>query len=255
MLLPEAMRAAAPDKIAVAGGVSRMAQPVYEFLGFVNFQMPRYAMPLHGRRHFGLLTGAAIALYVRFVRSVVETKLRGLTFERIERDDSEGVRQAAELIAADESACAEVHDEAWIGRHLREAFAEGRPLELRAIRKGLRLVGVTMTKLRRKERVRNLRDVRLGSVVEWQFADEMHGLEGWALVKTALDLWKEADIVELATTDENVLQLLRRLGWRRAGESNFMIGVGDDSPLAGNVTVTRAENWRLRPAMGDNGLG
>ena len=44
------------------------------------------------------------------------------------------------------------------------------------------------------------------------------------------------------------------IGWRQVGESNFVIKAGEGSPLFGNAEMTKIENWRLRPAMGDAGL-
>lgn len=254
MLLPEAMREASPDGIAVAAAVSRMAQPVYEFLGFSNFTMTRYAMPLHGRRHFGRLVGAAVAVYRRLVMALVSLRVARYEFATADADDAGTVREVARLIAADPHVCAEVHDEGWLRRHLSESFTGESPLQLTVVKKSGRAVGFALVKLRRKGAVRNLKDVRLGSVVEWQFADEAKPLAGWLLARVALAQAEVADLVEVATADASVLATLRRLGWRRAGACNFMIGVSEDSPLAKSDTIRQAGNWRLRPAMADNGL-
>lgn len=253
MLLPEAMREAAPDGIAVAGAVSRMAQPVYEFLGFSDFQMPRYALPLHGRTHFGVWAGLAVVAYRMMLRAMVAVKTRGFSFAPVDSDDRDAIRAAAKLIATDAHPCCEVHDEAWLWRHLHEGFS-GDPLTMTVIRKQDELVGVCLTKVRRKEKVRNLRDVRLGSVVEWQVGDEFKDLTGWFLVREALSLVGVADLVEISTGNEAIQRLLNQLHWRLAGACDFMIGVAEKSPLAGNKLIEKSENWRLRPAMGDNGL-
>lgn len=254
LLLPEALREASPDGIAVAAAVSRMAQPVYEFLGFANFTMMRYAMPLHGRRHFGRLVGAAVAVYRRLLEALVSLRVIRYEFAAAGVDDERTLREVARLIAADPHVCAEVHDEAWLRRHLSESFTGESPLQLTVVKKAGRIVGFALVKLRRKGAVRNLKDVRLGSVVEWQFADEAKPLAGWLLARVALAQADVADLVEAATADESVLATLRRFGWRRAGECNFMIGVSERSPLAKNEAIRQAANWRLRPAMADNGL-
>ena len=253
MLLPEAMREASADGIAVAGAVSRMAQPVYEFLGFSNFQMPRYAVPLQGCRHFGVLGGCAIAIYWMFLQAMTRVKTRGLAFESVDPDDRDMIRAVADLIAADAHPCCEVHDEAWLWSHLHEGFS-GDPLTMTVIRKDGQLVGTCLTKVRRKDKIRNLRDVRLGSVVEWQVKDEFKCLTGWLLVRTASSLAGVADLVEIPTVDAAIQGLLKKLHWRQTGACNFMIGVSEKSPLAGNMLIEKAENWRLRPAMGDNGV-
>ena len=78
---------------------------------------------------------------------------------------------------------------------------------------------------------------------------------GWLLVSAALHLKKEKmDAVEIPSADKSINRFLRRIGWRQVGESNFAIKAGEDSPLFGNEEMTKIENWRLRPAMGDAGL-
>lgn len=254
MLLPEAMRAASPSGVAVAGAVSRMAQPVYEFLGFAKFEMPRHAIPLRARRHFGWIVGAAVAVYRTLLGRLAAWKTRGLTFEAVDPEDGETIRAVADLIATDWHDYCEVHDAAWLKRHLHEAFAGARPLDMTVVKKDGKMVGFAMTKVRRRETLRNLRDVWHGMVVEWQVADPFVGLTGWLLVRVALGLRRQTDIVEIATDDAKVFGLLRRLGWRRVDYETYMVGVAETSPLAGNVEMMKAENWRLRPAMADNGL-
>lgn len=254
MLLPEAMRAASPSGVAVAGAVSRLAQPIYEFLGFAKFKMPRHAVPLHGRRHFGILVGMAVAVYRSLLAAVTAFKTRRLTFASVDSADEATLRAVAELIAADEHPYCEVHDADWLRRQMSVSFTGEHPLEMVVVRKDGRLVGFGMTKVRRRETLRNLKDVRHGMVVEWQFAEEVQALSGWLLVKAALGLRDRADLVEIATDDERVGALLRRLGWRPVDYENFMIGTTESSPLAGDMEMRKPENWRLRPAMGDNGL-
>ena len=78
---------------------------------------------------------------------------------------------------------------------------------------------------------------------------------GWLLVSEALRLKKEGmDAVEIPSADESLNHFLRRIGWRQVGESHFVIKAGESSPLFGNEAMTKIENWRLRPAMGDAGL-
>lgn len=254
MLLPEAMREASPSGVAVAGAVSRQAQPVYEFLGFAKFKMPRRAIPLHGRRHFGILIGVAIAAYRMLLSAVTAFKTRDLALTPVDPADAATVHAVAELIAADRHPYCEVHDERWIRRQMSESFTGEHPLEMVSVRKDGRIVGFVMTKVRRRATLRNLKDVRHGMVVEWQFAEACEALSGWLLVKAALGLRDRADIVEVATDDGKVGGLLRRLGWRPVDYENFMIGTTERSPLAGDGEMRKAENWRLRPAMGDNGL-
>ena len=254
MLLPEAMRDASPSGVAVAGAVSRMAQPLYEFLGFAKFKMPRRAIPLRGRRHFGRLVGGAVAIYRTVLGWMAAWKTRGLAFEAVNPEDNATIREVAGLIAADRHAYCEVHDAMWLKRHLHEAFAGANPLEMTVVRKSGAIVGFVMTKVRRRETLRNLHDVWHGMVVEWQVANPFSRLTGWMLVRVALSLRAQVDLVEIATDDALVQKLLGRLGWRSVDYETYMIGVKEDSPLAGDAGLKVAENWRLRPAMADNGL-
>ena len=49
------------------------------------------------------------------------------------------------------------------------------------------------------------------------------------------------------------IQKLCRMQGEKSYET-YMVGVAEASPLAGDVEMMKAENWRLRPAMADNGL-
>lgn len=251
--LPAAMCAAAPAGIAVAAAASRQAQPVYEFLGYTLFKMKRYAVPLDGRRHFGFCLAAAIGLYRALLASLVAGRTRALTFEKVDPDDRATLAAAAALIAADPHPCAEVHDAAWLADHLHRSFT-GKPLEMTAIRRAGRLVGFVMTKTRRRATLRHLKDVSHAQVVEWQFAPEVESLAGWALVRVALALRAQAEIVEISSDDVSVHRLLKHLGWRAVDFETYLIGLSAESPLAGEPAVRVQANWRLRPAMGDNGL-
>ena len=102
---------------------------------------------------------------------------------------------------------------------------------------------------------RGFKNVWLGSIVEWQAKPEFENRLGWLLIDAALRLKKSGvDAVEIPTADKGLNRFFRHLGWRRIGESNFVIKAGEDSPLFGNEEMTKINNWRLRPAMGDAGL-
>ena len=95
---------------------------------------------------------------------------------------------------------------------------------------------------------------RMPEILFDKFTADVERIGGWLLVRAALGLRDRADLVEIATDDVKIGRLLRRLGWRPVDYENFMIGMVESSPLAGDMELRKPENWRLRPAMGDNGL-
>ena len=269
MDLPELRWRYAPCKVALGAALSQMAVPVHQLLDYNVFLLPRNIMLWRSRalvetrlRGFAekcvsFLVDCGIALYARLLGAVRSCRLAGFKIEEVQADDEEAVNAVADLVAADGASFAEVHDARWIRWHMTESFSKDGPLRLFVARKKGDVVGFYMTKRRFHEQAshRGFRNVWLGSVVEWQARPELCGKLGWLLVDGALRLKKDGvDAVEVSTADRALNGFFRRLGWRQVGESNFVVKAGEGSPLFGNEDMSKIENWRLRPAMGDAGL-
>ena len=138
-----------------------------------------------------------------------------------------------------------------------KTFSKDGPLRLLVAKGNEEIVGFCMIKKRfyKTASHRGFKDVWLGSVVEWQMKSGFEKKLGWFLAAVALKLKSEGmDAVEVSSADFALNRFLHRLGWRQVGDSNFVIKAGEGAPLYNDLEMTKARNWRLRPAMGDAGL-
>ena len=269
MDLPELRWQNSSSKIALGAALSQMALPVHQLLDYIIFLLPRNIMLWHSRalvetklkgfaaKCVTFVLDFGIWLYSLLLRVVCSCKLNGLTIEEVSPEDESMLGTVAELISEDSAPFTEVHDARWLRWHMTESFSKDDPMRLFAVRKRGETVGFYMTKKRFHEQAshRGFKNVWLGSVMEWQVKKGFEKTLGWLLVGAALRLKKEGmDAVEIPSADKSINRFLRRIGWRQVGESNFVIKAGEGSPLFGNEAMTKIENWRLRPAMGDAGL-
>lgn len=269
MDLPELRWQHSPSKIALGAALSQMALPVHQLLDYIVFVLPRNIMLWRSRalvetkitgfaaKCVAFVLDCGIWLYSLLLRVACSCKLTGLTIEEVSSEDELMLGTVAELISEDSAPFSEVHDARWLKWHMTESFSKDGPMRLFALRKRGEVVGFYMTKNRFHEQAshRGFKNVWLGSVVEWQVKKGFEKKLGWLLVSAALRLKKEGvDAVEIPSADESLNHFLRRIAWRQVGESNFVIKAGEGSPLFGNEEMTKIENWRLRPAMGDAGL-
>lgn len=267
--LPELRWQNSPSKIALGAALSQMALPVHQLLDYIVFLLPRNIMLWRSRalvetklkgfvaKFVAFVLDCGIWLYSLLLRVVCSCKLNGLTVEEVSSDDESMLGIVAGLISEDSAPFSEVHNARWLRWHMTESFSKDCPMRLFAVRKRGEVVGFYMTKKRFHVQAshRGFKNVWLGSVVEWQVKKGLEKKLGWLLVSAALRLKKEGmDAVEIPSADESLNHFLRRIGWRQVGESNFVIKAGEGSPLFGNAEMTKIENWRLRPAMGDAGL-
>ena len=269
MDLPELRWQHSPSKIALGAALSQMALPVHQLLDYIVFLLPRNIMLWRSRalvetrlkgftaKCVAFVLDCGIWLYSLLLRVACSCKLNGLTIEEVSSEVELMLDTVAKLISEDSAPFSEVHNARWLRWHMTESFSKDGPMRLFAVRKRGEVVGFYMTKQRLHEQAshRGFRNVWLGSVMEWQVKKGLEKQLGWLLVGAALWLKKEGmDAVEIPSADKSINSFLRRIGWRQVGESNFVIKAGEGSPLYGNEEMTKIENWRLRPAMGDAGL-
>lgn len=256
------------DGIAIAASCSQMAIPVHRINGYKYFFIPRYIALWKSRcvveRKLGGLfakivsccVDLVIVLYAMALGLVRSCLLRGLKVHEVVAEDATALEQVAALVAADEHRFRECHDAKWFKWHLTNSFSEDGPCRLRVLEDSGRIVGFVMYKRRfhKQASSRGFRNVWLGSVVEWQVVPGYErGLKGMIL-HTVLKLRRNCDAVEFPTDDPSLGSFVRRLGWRRVGEANVGIKVWKAFPFFGDKSVFDQTDWRIRPAMGDNGL-
>jgi len=281
LLLPEALWQESPEHFAICAATSAQARPVYEFLGYSTFDLPQYAVMwksqwlLRGQRtQLGCLRwiaakllDAAIAVYASMLRIVSAWKLRGWKFQTtgttgvspventgttgvppVENTGTTGVppvESAAAIAALDPRPCAEVHDAAWF----RWAIEKGDCRLTLVTDQSHHPVAFWLTKRRVHASFSQgrYREVAMGHVIEWGVVPEFANREPWLVIRAALGLRSDCDLVLTATEGGEVERLMRRLRWRASGCGNFVVRASDAvAPI-----WTQSVNWRLRGAMAD----
>lgn len=261
----------ARDGIAVAASCSRMAVPVHQVNGYKFFFMPRLIGLFKSRsvvetvlKNRGLskcaswIADRALDGVSFIMRGVCRLRLRSVEMVSVCPDDADTLKQIAALIRQDEHRFSELHDERWLEWHLKQSFSKEGPSRAWIFRQHGRSVGFIMLKKRFYAQAshRGFRNVWLASFGEWGCAEGAESLLKWMILSGALLMRHEGvDACELVTVDLRLQSFFRKVGWRQVGESNYGVKVWPKSPLFGlKKELQDVTNWRLRPAMGDNGL-
>ena len=266
--LPVSRLGVTPEKFMIGCSQSQMMIKVSEFIGSTIFYSPRLIMLFRSRSVVEMklrgplgklaqwIVDCGLWFYWLLVKTCSRRALRGYEIRSVTASDEAGIRAAADIIRSEASVCGEVHDERWLKWHLTGSFSEYGPLTLTLLQKDGKPVGFYMTKRRFYGQAshRGFKNVWLGSIVEWgalpRHADAVNPL----LRLAAASFAGRCDAVELVATEPKVERDLRKWGWRHVGDSNFVFKVADGSALAGRAEMRERQNWRLRPAMGDNGM-
>lgn len=268
MELPELRYQAASSGIALGAGLSTMALPVHQLLGYDVFTLPRYVFLARSRAVVEtkiaglagrLVAGAADAVLgglALIARAVNAWRLRGTVLREVRADDAATLAIVAAMAAADDHQFAEVHDARWFKWMMTESVTSDAPARLWVLLRGNEIVGFALVKRRFHETAshRGFKNVWIGSVVEWGVGRGAEALERALVLRMALTLRKTCDAIEVATDDARLGRCLRHWGARVVGEGNFVIKGAADSLWAKTPESHQQGNWRLRPAMGDNGL-
>lgn len=266
--LPVFRLGAMPEGFMIGASQSQMMIKVSEFIGSTIFLSPRFIMLFKSRsvvemKLSGFLGKVAqfvvdvcLRCYWTFVRLIAAVRLRGCRIGVVLADDAKGILETADIIRADRHPCQEIHDERWIKWHLTQSFSDNGPLDLHLIRRNGQAVAFYMTKRRFYEQAshRGFKNVWLASIVEW---GAMPGHEKdlkAAMLFAAASFGRDCDAVEVVATESSICRFLRHWMWRQVGESNFVFKAVVGSPLEKNEFVNERQNWRIRPAMGDNGM-
>lgn len=260
MDLPELRWQLSVSKVGMGAGLSQMAFPVHQLLDYNCYELPRYIALWKSRPVVGKILAPfadfAIVAYALLLRAVLSIKLHGFKFLEVDSEDDVTIGRIAEIVASDARACSEVHDVAWFKWHQTHSFSAAGETKLIQVIHDDDLVGFYMTKRRFYEQASNrgFKNVWLGSVIEWQMKGEWKSALPWILSWAVVVMKKDCHAAEIASDDPTLHRLFKKFGWRQMGAGNFVIKSGDASNVAVNEAIAKQENWRLRPAMGDNGL-
>lgn len=261
---------AAKDGLIIAAAISQMGIPIHEFNDYNFFFMPRYialwkSRPIVSAKLKGCFASfvsavldVGLAFYANALKFMCLFALKGCEVREVHADDEAALEAIAGIVAGDEHRFSELHDVRWFKWHLGCSFSAESRCRLHVIEREGRIVAFLMTKTRFYESAshRGFKNVRLGSINEWGCQTGYDKLLKWTIAKVALKLREEGcDACEFATADEKMAKAVRRMGWLHVGDTNAAVKILPNFP---EKSITQAmcdpANWRLRPAMGDNGL-
>jgi GNAT superfamily N-acetyltransferase len=245
-----------------ASAASRMSEPLYSRLGYVDLPLQRHVLVRRtgpvARRWLGTgkLAGAASAagdLAAGGHRRVLSlaarrTKLELEPHETFPPELEPRLRERAEPFRMHRSA-------AWIDWALRQRFADepGRRQAFHVVTRGGEPVAYLLLKARVYSGVTKWQFERLdlASLVDWQIFDPREvGLEQLALLALrAVEAW-DVEALEVCVPPRTQARL-GRLGFVRAGPQHLLLLGAEGSPLARPEARDPAA-WSLRPAEGDH---
>ena len=103
---------------------------------------------------------------------------------------------------------------------------------------------------------RGFKNVTLGSIVEWESVD-VNRLSYFKIILLALTspkVFGKNDAIEFAPFSKSLCKKMRCLGLMPIGKSNAVLRLSQNSSLRNIDGIFTEENWRIRPAAGDNML-
>jgi len=257
------------SQISLGCGMAQRYARIHKLFGYKIFPMPRLMAVFRSRSVVEMYVPhclvAALSVFVdiglllwwRMVALRGALQLRGYEIREVKSGEAELLSRIAELVQSDGKRFKENHCAEWFYWHMTQSFRKEGPARLYAVQKNGSPVAFFMTKRRfyAQASSRGFKNVMLGSVIEWGVKQGMERMLVPVVRAAVLRLRREkVDAVEVTTPDEVLIGGLRRCLMMPVGESNFGIRVGGKSELAAVDGWDEPKNWRLRPAMCDNGL-
>ncbi len=171
---------------------------------------------------------------------------RGYSLRVLSADDEAILEKVAGIVRSDNKRFREEHDVAWFKWVLNYDFDA---LDARSVK---RLWGVFLG-----ERLEGFVLGRYGignkpaKILDWGMSGGKPQLVPWIMLKVARALIKRSSYVVLSAGEEELSRVFRRLLLPPASEQIVSLGINDDSSIATHEGVRDANNWRIRPGIGD----
>lgn len=220
------------NKLSLSAGISNMALPLYRIIKCHIFEFPKLlrinnSKPLLGK--FGIkgvllsIMSTLVNFPLRLFYVCTKHKTRKLkklySLEKVEIVP----QWVDDIVLNDGHKYAEVHDHKWLQWCLENSFKEGKRniQSFYLIKKDGNPVGFVMTKERFRKEVQGMKNVMIGSIVEWGSKDEK--VLGEAdIYKIVLDTFsKDIDIIETATNNLSTQRSLKRIGFIHHGDAHI----------------------------------
>lgn len=245
-------------KLNLSAGISNMALPLYKVTKYNIFEFPKLlrinnSRPLinkYGLKGF-LLTviSSLINISICILNLLTKGKTRKLQ-KHFKLEKVDVVPQwVDDVVLNDGHKYAEVHDSRWLQWNLDYNF-KGQKRDIQSfyvINKGNEPVGFVMTKERFRPEVQGMKNVMIGSIVEWGAIDEKDLNESDICRLTLETFSKDIDIIETATNNTKTQKDLKRIGFLHHGDAH--IAFKDKTKQftdAGDASL-----WRLRYGYAD----
>lgn len=245
-------------KLNLSAGISDMALPLYKVTKFHIFEFPKLlrinnAKPLFGK--YGIkgvlqsILGALTNLPLRFYYILTNGKTRKLKKQYTLEKVTTVPQWVDEVTLNDGHKYAEVHDQKWLQWNLDNSFkSHKRDIQsFYVIKQNGNPAGFVMIKERYRDEVQGMKNVILGSIVEWGAFDE-NKLNETNIYRLSLGTFsKDVDVIETATNNVDTQHKLKRMGFIHHGDAH--IALQDRKKVltdAGDVSL-----WRLRYGYAD----
>ena len=245
-------------KRLLSAGISNMALPLYKVMKYNIFEFPKLLMlrdskPILEKKG---IRGGLLKLLVILINmvlhcfySITSLKTSNLKKQFLLEKVSIVPEWIDNLTLHDGHKYAEAHDYKWLQWNLDYNF-KGHRRDIQSfyiIRKDDQNIGFVMTKERYREKVHGMKDVMIGSVVEWGSADEKLLCESDIYRLSLSTFSKDVAIIEVATNDTATQKHLKRMGFMHHGDAH--IAFKDKTKTmndAGDASL-----WRLRYGYAD----
>lgn len=245
-------------KLNLSAGISDMALPLYKVMKNSIFEFPKMlrlqnTKPLLGKfgtsgilqSFLGGMANFFLHTYYLFSHSKTNKLKKRYVLEKIATiplwvDD---------IVLNDGHKYMEVHDHKWLQWCLDNSFKGGKQdiQSFYIIKKEDESVGFVMTKERLREETQGMKNVKIGSIVEWGSRNEKELCEA-DIYRLVLDTFsKDVDIIETATNDSVTKLELKRMGFFHHGDAHIAFK-DKTKQLTDSSDVSL---WRLRYGYAD----
>lgn len=245
-------------KLNLSAGISDMALPLYKVTKYHIFEFPKLLRVNNSRvllGKYGLkgillaMVGALVNFPLHFFYMLSKGRTRKLK-KQYTLEKTEVVPDwVDDIVLNDGHKYAEVHDQKWLQWNLENNF-KGHERDIQSfyiIKQNDEKVGFVMTKERYRPVVQGMKNVMIGSIVEWGSVDERK-LNEASIYRLVLDTFtKDVDIIETATNNADTQHELKRIGFIHHGDAH--IAFKDKTKQL--TDSGDASLWRLRYGYAD----
>lgn len=243
---------------SLASGISEQALPLYKAIKYFVLEFPRIMLlrntrpilskiGLRGR--LGNLAATICNVPLKAVNGIHNSSVKRFSKCYTINKVTKVPDWVDDIVRNEGSRFMEYHDHKWLQWCLDYNF-RGLERDIQsfyAIEKDGKNLGFFMTKERYRENAGGIKDVLIGSIVEWG-VEKDSGLTEYDIIKLALPTFsKDLDIIETATADENTVKAAKRLGFIKHGFAH--IALKDKKKQFKDAKDIK--NWRVRYGYAD----